>query len=317
MTKSSVNRASVAAQSPKSQGKVLIILSLIFRLLLLGVGGGLTWVLGMAVAQFYPSTVIEMPLAEKLLRQLQYLDPTVKRLPTPVSPALPSPTPSTSPQSQLNSVQRQKLQAELRQLQGQLNALIGRTAALETQLGNSRPTDALEKRLQLISQELAASEPATTAAPSPALPTVGPSNSPSQAPTNLETTAQPAANSPIFSANALMVTLPSDILFEPNSSILRPGTNAILDNLIADLRNYEGATVRIGGHTDGAGNATENRNLSLARAQTVQQYLSKALGTNYHWVAIGYGGSRPSVDNTSEANRQRNRRIEVAIDPRR
>jgi len=53
--------------------------------------------------------------------------------------------------------------------------------------------------------------------------------------------------------------------------------------------------------------------LSFARAEAVTRYLSNVLGEKYHWVAIGYGESRPSVDNSSDANRQRNRRIEVAI----
>ena len=35
----------------KSRGKGLLVLSLIFRLLLLGVGSGFAWVLGIAIAQ--------------------------------------------------------------------------------------------------------------------------------------------------------------------------------------------------------------------------------------------------------------------------
>ena len=112
-----------------------------------------------------------------------------------------------------------------------------------------------------------------------------------------------------------MVTLPSDVLFDAGSISLRAGTSAILDNLVADLRNYEGATVRVGGHTDDAGEAVDNRKVSFARAQAVVQYLSGVLGQKYHWVAIGYGESRPLVDNSSDANQQRNRRIEVAISP--
>ena len=43
------------------------------------------------------------------------------------------------------------------------------------------------------------------------------------------------------------------------------------------------------------------------------KYLSEASGTGYHWVAIGYGANRPTVNNNSENNRQLNRRIEVEI----
>lgn len=293
-------------RTPKSRGKGVFLLSLIVRLLLLGVGSGFAWVLGMAIAQIYPSTATEMPLAERLLRLNQNLTPATKRTPAKPIPLLPTPNATPSSQSQINPAVKQKLQSDLRQLQGELNALIGRTAALESQLGSSRPTETVEKRLQLISRELASAETATT--PTPALPTIGPTPTPQPV-----TTAPPSENNPVFAGDALMVTLPSDVLFDTGSISLRAGTNAILDNLVADLRNYEGATVRVAGHTDNVGEVADNRNLSLARAQAVERYLSNVLGQKYHWVAIGYGDTRPSVDNGSDSNRQRNRRIEVAI----
>ncbi|MBE9093856.1 OmpA family protein [Tychonema sp. LEGE 07203] len=287
----------------KSRGLGLFLLSLIFRLLLLGVGGGFAWVLGMAIAQIYPSNSAQMPLAERLLRLTQNLTPSPKRAPASQIPALPATTATPIPQSKVSPAEREKLQGDLRQLQGQLNELIGRTAALESQLGSSRPTETLEKRLQLMSRELAAPDAAAT--PAPVLPAIG--SSPSLNPETV--------NNPVFGGDGLMVTLPSDVLFNTGSISLRAGTSAILDNLVADLRSYEGATVRVAGHTDDAGEEAENRNVSLARAQAVVQYLSGAIDRNYHWVAIGYGESRPLVDNSSDINRQRNRRIEVAISP--
>ncbi len=291
---------------PKSRGKGVFLLSLIFRLLLLGVGSGFAWVLGMTIAQIYPSTATQMPLAERLLRLTQNSTPATKRTPVTPIPLLQTPKTTPSPQSQINPAVKQKLQSDLRQLQGELNALIGRTAALESQLGSSRPTETLEKRLQLMSRELAS--PETTTTPTPALPAIGGTPTPQPA-----TTAPQSENNPVFAGDALMVTLPSDVLFDTGSISLRAGTNVILDNLVADLRNYEGATVRVAGHTDNVGEVADNRNLSFARAQAVANYLSNVLGQKYHWVAIGYGESRPSVDNGSDANRQRNRRIEVAI----
>lgn len=294
----------------KSRGKGLLLLSLIFRLLLLGVGGGFAWVLGMAIAQIYPSSTAQMPFAERLLRLTQNLNPSPKRIPETPIPALPLPTVTPTPQSKVNPAQKKKLAVDLRQLQGDLNALIGRTATLESQLGSSRPTETLEKRLQLMSGELAVTE--TAASPTPALPAIGSSPTLNPGSTN---TAPQNTNNPVFGGDALMVTLPSDVLFDGGSISLRAGTSAILDNLVADLRNYEGATVRVGGHTDDAGEAVDNRKVSFARAQAVVQYLSGVLGQKYHWVAIGYGETRPLVDNSSDANQQRNRRIEVAISP--
>ncbi|WP_293126451.1 OmpA family protein [Microcoleus sp. bin38.metabat.b11b12b14.051] len=306
MTRSFNEKPSIPpTRASKSRGKGLLLLSLIFRLLLLGVGSGFAWVLGMAIAQIYPSPATEMPIAERLLRVTQNLTSSPKRAPTTPIPALPAPTVTpTTPQSTINPAQREKFQGDLRKLQGELNALIGRTAALESQLGTSRPTETLEKRLQLMSQQLAAT---STASASPlALPALSPGN----------TSVQPQnTRNPVFAGDGLMVTLPSDVLFDTGSISLRAGTNTILDNLVAELRNDEGATVRVAGHTDDAGEEADNRNVSFARAQAVVQYLSGVLGKKYHWVAIGYGESHPSVDNTSDINRQRNRRIEVAISP--
>ena len=294
----------------KSRGKGLLVLSLIFRLLLLGVGSGFAWVLGMTIAQIYPSNTAQMPVAERLLRLTQNLTPSPKPAPATPIPLLPAPTATPTPQSKVSPAQREKLQGDLRQLQGDLNALIGRTTALESQLGSSRPTETLEKRLQLMSRELAA--PDTVASLAPVLPAIG--SSPSLNRQTVNTVPQ-NGNNPVFGGDALMVTLPSDVLFDTGSISLRAGTSAILDNLVAELRNHEGATVRVAAHTDDAGEVADNRNISLARAQAVTQYLSGVLGLKYHWVAIGYGESNPSVDNSSDANRQRNRRIEVAISP--
>ncbi len=112
-----------------------------------------------------------------------------------------------------------------------------------------------------------------------------------------------------------MVTLPSDILFEQGSSSLRPGASVILDNLVADLENYPNAAVRVAGHTDNLGSVQNNLSLSLQRAEAVVQYLSTAAGSNYHWLAVGYGSGRPTVENNSKINQQLNRRIEVVISP--
>ena len=63
-----MSKSSPARINPRSPGIDLLILSLIFRLLLLVVASGFSWILGMAIAVQYPSNSQEIPISEKLLR---------------------------------------------------------------------------------------------------------------------------------------------------------------------------------------------------------------------------------------------------------
>ncbi|VXD18413.1 putative Outer membrane protein F [Planktothrix serta PCC 8927] len=286
---------------PRRLPGLLFVGTMVFNLLLLGVGSVLAWFLGMAIAQVYPKPSAEVPLTEQLLRQQQNRG-SEGIIPQPVvSPSSPSPKPIPAPSQKLTDPQRQQLQVQLQQLQGQLNTLMGKTAALETQFGSSRPTEPLEERLQILEQQLAAATPTSAAG----------GKKPTQpSPPPISATPERRQNS-----NTLVVTFPSDVLFDVGSTILRPGANVILDTIITDIKTYKGSAVRIVGHTDNQGNPQQNLDLSFSRAEAVMKYLSEAAGTGYHWVAIGYGENRPTVNNNSENNRQLNRRIEVAITP--
>ena len=286
-----VSKSSPDQINPRSPGIGLLILSLIFRLLLLVVASGFSWMLGMAIAVQYPSNSQEIPIAEKLLRGTKGIV-SKKQLPQYSNPT-PESTPETLKlQVELTEVQRQELQTELQKLQTQLNTLIGETTTLENQLGISRPNQNLEARLNLISQELTAP---------------------------LSTNERKQINQftkPVFSGNQMMVTLPIDVLFESGSNIIGSKERVILDNLIGEFKNYKGVSVGVYGHTDNQGKVKANRELSFLQAEAVAEYLSKNLGQQYRLLAIGYGESRPIVENDSQTNRQRNRRIEVKINPR-
>lgn len=269
----------------------LLILSLIFRLLLLVVASGFSWVLGMAIAVQYPSTSQETPIAEKLLRGAKGIV-SKKQLPQSES-ATPESTPETLKlQVELTEAQRQELQTELKQLQTQLNTLIGETTTLENQLGVSRPEQNLEARLDLIAKQLVV---------------------PLSASENEQIN---KLSQPVFTQDTKMVTLPRDVLFESRSNTIRSEGRIILDNLIGELKNYKEATISVSGHTDSRGKVKVNRELSFLQAEAVAEYLSKNLGQRYRLLAIGYGESRPIAENDSQTNRQRNRRIEVKINSR-
>jgi outer membrane protein OmpA-like peptidoglycan-associated protein len=293
------------------------VLTFIFRLLLLGVSGSLAGLLGIAVAQFYPGQIQEPPLVEKLLRGSQALWQGVTRLPeawnngaanTPIaasspsdatspSPSVPAPPITTLPPLQLSEADRQQVETELTQLQTDLQQLNTRTAALESRVGASNSDASLEQRLQTIRQRLDPNAPPVAVAePSSESGFIAPSTS------------------TIANGELLKVTLPSDALFTAENA-LRPGTDAILDSIVADLQRYPNATIRVIGHTDSQGSTQSDRTRSFEQATAVTQYLSNQLGEDYQWVSVGYGSNAPLVENTSAINRQRNRRIEIVIDP--
>ncbi len=270
------------------------LLVLIFRLLLLGVGGGLALIAGIVLANVYPNSNPEKPLIFKVLEGLD------KKIPVSV-PQSSAQTTSTSSSGfpQLTPVERQQAQAKLNQLQAQLNSMNEAVTTLETELGSSRPNETLETRMQAIALQLEG---------------VSSANPDVQALENSSANQLMPVSDSVSSADKLKLTLPSDLLFDQSNSILRPEAGLILDKIITDLRGYSSSTIRITAHMDADTNADADRELSFRRAKAVQQYLVSALGDQYRWVVVGYGGTRPLIANDTDANRQRNRRVEIAVD---
>jgi outer membrane protein OmpA-like peptidoglycan-associated protein len=263
-------------------------------LLLLGVGGGLALIAGIVLANVYPNSNPEKPLIFKVLEGLD------KKIPVSV-PQSSAQTTSTSSSGfpQLTPVERQQAQAKLNQLQAQLNSMNEAVTTLETELGSSRPNETLETRMQAIALQLEG---------------VSSANPDVQALENSSANQLMPVSDSVSSADKLKLTLPSDLLFDQSNSILRPEASLILDKIITDLRGYSSSTIRITAHMDADTNADADRELSFRRAKAVQQYLVSALGDQYRWVVVGYGGTRPLIANDTDANRQRNRRVEIAVD---
>lgn len=72
-------------------------------------------------------------------------------------------------------------------------------------------------------------------------------------------------------------------------------------------------TMIVEGHTDSVGSEPQNLTLSEARAQAVVDYLVGAGIERSRLIPIGFGEGTPIADNTIEAGRQLNRRIEVDL----
>lgn len=111
----------------------------------------------------------------------------------------------------------------------------------------------------------------------------------------------------------IAVTFESGVLFPYNSDQVLPAGRENLRQLANSLRNYPGTTVLIVGHTDSSGSDEYNMGLSYRRAESARAFLAQQ-GIESSRVRVeGRGESEPVADNSTEAGRQQNRRVEVAI----
>ena len=111
----------------------------------------------------------------------------------------------------------------------------------------------------------------------------------------------------------IQVTFDSGILFDFDSSRLRPEARQNLRDLAQSLSSYDNTEVLIVGHTDSIGRAEYNQGLSERRSQAAANYLlEQGVGTN-RVRTMGRGAEEPVATNETEAGRQENRRVEIAI----
>ena len=111
----------------------------------------------------------------------------------------------------------------------------------------------------------------------------------------------------------LQVTFESGLLFGFDSDVLRAGARENLSTFAKSLDKYPGTDVLIVGHTDSVGTDAYNNALSTRRAAAAAAYLVSRGVTPTRLRSTGRGETEPVAPNDSEAGRQKNRRVEVAI----
>ncbi len=105
----------------------------------------------------------------------------------------------------------------------------------------------------------------------------------------------------------------NNILFDTDSAVLKPESEAELSNLLLLLEENSSITVEISGHTDDTGGEEYNQKLSEERALAVVKYLTERGIDKARITHRGYGMTKPVADNRSEEGRRLNRRTEVVI----
>ena len=108
------------------------------------------------------------------------------------------------------------------------------------------------------------------------------------------------------------VTFPSGLLFDFDSDVVRSSAATNLNALAGNLNKYEESNLMIVGNTDDVGSAAYNQTLSEQRAQSASRYLH-GQGVTRYIATAGVGEREPVSSNSTEAGRQQNRRVEIAI----
>lgn len=112
----------------------------------------------------------------------------------------------------------------------------------------------------------------------------------------------------------------NDMLFEPNSAILKPQDREILNFVGTGIKSVQSDTqsISIVGHTAAIPGAPDyrvsDRQLSTDRANAVLMFFEDDIGIDgTKLFAQGYGKWKPFADNETEEGRSQNRRVEILI----
>ncbi|TXK26764.1 OmpA family protein [Pontibacter qinzhouensis] len=101
-----------------------------------------------------------------------------------------------------------------------------------------------------------------------------------------------------------------DVQFDFDRASIRPEAHPELQR-VAKLMQENNASLKVGGHADNVGEYVYNWHLSKARADAVKAYLVANGADATRIAATEYGDTTPKVPNSTDENRQINRRVEI------
>jgi OOP family OmpA-OmpF porin len=101
--------------------------------------------------------------------------------------------------------------------------------------------------------------------------------------------------------------------FELSSAKLTVNAETILNDVASTLNSSPSFSVELQGHTDSAGSATYNMNLSQNRAESVKNYLVGSGVSSDRLTATGYGQEQPVAANDTKDGRAKNRRVDMKV----
>ncbi len=103
------------------------------------------------------------------------------------------------------------------------------------------------------------------------------------------------------------------IEFDKGAAEITSESYPLIDRVAGILMRCPQSQVEVGGYSDSDGSEENNLQLTQTRAQAVVDYLIDAGVRFERLTAVGYGEANPIADNSTEAGKAANRRIEFTI----
>ncbi len=110
--------------------------------------------------------------------------------------------------------------------------------------------------------------------------------------------------------DTLIATFKSDLFFDFDSAVVKPGGYAEIERIANVLNNYPQTRMRVEGHTDTKGADAYNMQLSQRRADAVKAILVQRGVAPARIDTVGFGESQP-ISSSHAANR----RVSIVITP--
>jgi outer membrane protein OmpA-like peptidoglycan-associated protein len=106
------------------------------------------------------------------------------------------------------------------------------------------------------------------------------------------------------------------LTFQRGQDVVRPQYRSLLEKLRQAADVFPRSQITIEGHTDSYGGDENNLALSRRRAEAVSAFMTSQLSVPaFRISSVGYGETQPIANNDTEQGRERNRRIDVIIEP--
>lgn len=103
------------------------------------------------------------------------------------------------------------------------------------------------------------------------------------------------------------------LLFDSSEAVLREEAKRTVDRIAAQLIRLGIGAVRVDGHADFTGSRSQNRALSLRRAEAVAERLRAAGMASEQILVRGLGSDFPVTDNYSDSGKAQNRRVVLVV----